>query len=101
MTKCNHCQSQNRDTARFCKKCGKPISIPKEQEFEGLFAKDNLFETLREFKKRVNVDRQMKERGSKVHIQMDCVVLGNAGTGKHFMAEMLADWLVRNEKQNK
>ena len=97
MTKCNHCQSQNRDTARFCKKCGKPISIPKEQEFEGLFAKDNLFETLREFKKRVNVDRQMKERGSKVHIQMDCVVLGNAGTGKHFMAEMLADWLVRNE----
>ena len=97
MTKCPQCQTQNRDEARFCKHCGKPLSIPKEQEFEDLFAKDRLFDTLREFKKRVDVDRQMKERGSKVHIQMDCVILGNAGTGKHFMANMLADWLVRSE----
>ena len=97
MTKCNHCQTQNRDAARFCKHCGKPLSLPKDQEFDGLFAKDDLIDTLREFKKRVVVDRQMKERGSKVHIQMDCVILGNAGTGKHFMAELLADWLVREE----
>ena len=97
MTKCPQCQTQNRDEARFCKHCGKPLSVPKEQEFEDLFAKDGLFDTLREFKKRVDVDRQMKERGSKVHIQMDCVILGNAGTGKHFMANMLADWLVRSE----
>ena len=97
MTKCKHCQTPNRDAARFCKRCGQPLSIPKDQEFDGLFAKDNLFDTLREFKKRVNVDKQMKERGSKVHIQMDCVILGNAGTGKHFMAELLADWLVREE----
>ena len=97
MTKCNHCQTPNRETARFCKRCGKPLAIPKEQEFEGLFAKDNLFEELKEFRKRVDVDRQMKERGNRVHIQMDCVVLGQAGTGKHFMAELLTDWLVRNE----
>ena len=97
MIKCKHCQTPNRDTARFCKHCGKPVELPKEKEFEGLVAKDNLFDTLKEFKKRVDVDRQMKERGSKVHIQMDCVILGNAGTGKHFMAELLADWLVRKE----
>ena len=97
MTKCNHCQTPNRDTARFCKQCGKPLSIPKDQEFEGLFAKDNLFDVLKEFRKRVDVDRQMKERGNRVHIQMDCVILGQAGTGKHFMAELLTDWLVRNE----
>ena len=97
MTKCKNCQTQNRDTARFCKHCGKPLTLPKEQEFEGIFAKDNLFDTLKEFRKRVDVDRQMKERGSRVHIQMDCVILGNAGTGKHFMADLLADWLVRNE----
>ena len=97
MTKCNHCQTPNRETARFCKRCGKPLAIPKEQEFEGLFAKDNLFEELKEFRKRVDVDRQMKERGNRVHIQMDCVILGQAGTGKHFMAELLTDWLVRNE----
>lgn len=97
MTKCNQCQTPNRDNARFCKRCGKPLAIPKEQEFEGLFAKDNLFDTLKEFRKRVDVDRQMKERGIRVHIQMDCVILGQAGTGKHFMAELLTDWLVRNE----
>jgi SpoVK/Ycf46/Vps4 family AAA+-type ATPase len=97
MTKCNQCQTPNRDSARFCKRCGKPLAIPKEQELEGLFAKDNLFDTLKEFLKRIDVDRQMKERGNRVHIQMDCVILGQAGTGKHFMAELLTDWLVRNE----
>lgn len=97
MTKCNQCQTPNRDSARFCKRCGKPLAIPKEQELEGLFAKDNLFDTLKEFLKRVDVNRQMKERGNRVHIQMDCVILGQAGTGKHFMAELLTDWLVRNE----
>ena len=97
MTKCKHCQTTNRDEAKFCKQCGKPLSIPKEQAFEGLYAKDNLLEPLRDFRKRVDVDRQMKERGNKVHIQMDCVILGPAGTGKHFMADLLSDWLVRNE----
>ena len=81
MTNCNQCKTSNRDEAKFCKRCGKPISVPKEKEFEGLFGKDNLFDTLKEFKKRVDVDRQMKERGSKVHIQMDSVIIGNAGTG--------------------
>jgi hypothetical protein len=97
MTKCKTCQTPNRDNARFCKRCGKPLALPKEQEFEGLFAKENLFDVLKEFRKRVDVDRQMKERGNRVHIQMDCVILGQAGTGKHFMAELLTDWLVRNE----
>ena len=97
MMKCKQCQTPNRDEAKFCKRCGKPLEIPKEQEFEGLFAKDNLIETLKNYKKRVDVDRQMKERGNRVHIQMDCVILGQAGTGKHFMAELLQDWLVRNE----
>ena len=97
MTKCKKCQTPNRDSARFCKRCGNPLTLPKDQEFEGLFAKDNLFDVLKEFRKRVDVDRQMKERGKRVHIQMDCVILGQAGTGKHFMAELLTDWLVRNE----
>lgn len=97
MTQCKHCRTPNRDQARFCKRCGKPLPLPQDKEFENLFSKDNLFDTLRDFKKRVDVDRQMKDRGSKVHIQMDSVILGNAGTGKHFLAEMLSDWLVRNE----
>ena len=95
MKQCKHCQTQNRDQAQFCKHCGKPLPILKEQEFDGLFGKDNLFDILNEFKKRVDVDRQMKERGNKVHIQMDCVILGNAGTGKHFMADLLSDYLVK------
>ncbi len=97
MTQCKHCRTPNRDQARFCKRCGKPLPLAQDKEFENLFAKDNLFDTLRDFKKRVDVDRQMKERGSKVHIQMDSLILGNAGTGKHFLAQMLSDWLVRNE----
>ena len=97
MMKCKNCQTPNRDEARFCKRCGKPLDLPKDKEFEGLFAKDDLFDALKGFRKRVDVDRQMKDRGNRVHIQMDCVILGKAGTGKHFMANLLSDWLVRNE----
>lgn len=95
MMKCKNCQTQNRDQAKFCKRCGKPLPIPYGKEFEGLFGKDHLQEPLNEFKKRVDVDLQMKERGNRVHIQMDCVILGNAGTGKHFMADLLSDYLMK------
>lgn len=100
MRTCNQCHTENRDEAKFCKHCGTAMPAADGKEFGELFAKDNLHDVLVEFKKRVDVDQQMKSRGNRVHIQMDCLVLGNAGTGKHFIAKQLTDYLVRKRVVN-
>lgn len=95
MKTCKQCHTENRDEAKFCKHCGTAMPAADGKEFGALFAKDNLHDVLVEFEKRVDVDLQMKARGNRVHIQMDCLILGNAGTGKHFMANQLVDYLIR------
>lgn len=97
MKTCNQCHKANRDEAMYCKHCGTAMPAADGKEFGELFAKDHLREVFGEFKKRVDVDLQMKARGNRVHIQMDCLVLGNAGTGKHFVANQLVDYLVRKK----
>ena len=95
MKQCKHCQTQNRDAAKFCKRCGKPIPAQDGKEFGDLVAKGHLATELEKFKNRVKAAAQLKSNGANVHIQMDCVVLGMAGTGKHFMVKKLTDFLVR------
>ena len=100
MKQCKHCQTQNRDAAKFCKRCGKPIPAQEGKEFGELVSKDNLADELNKFKNRVKAAAQLKANGANVHIQMDCVVLGKAGTGKHFMVKQLTDFLVKERLVN-
>lgn len=95
MKQCKHCHSDNRDEAKFCKHCGKPLPADEGREFDDFYAKDNLMAEIRKFKDRVKAAAQLKANGANVHIQMDCVVVGKAGTGKHFVADWLANLMVR------
>lgn len=95
MKQCKHCHSDNRDEAHFCKYCGKPLPADEGREFADFYAKDNLMTEISKFKDRVKAAAQLKANGANVHIQMDCVVVGKAGTGKHFVADWLANLLVR------
>lgn len=95
MKQCKHCHSDNRDEAKFCKYCGKPLPADEGREFADFYAKDNLMTEINKFKDRVKAAAQLKANGANVHIQMDCVVVGKAGTGKHFVADWLANLLVR------
>lgn len=95
MKQCKHCHSDNRDEAHFCKHCGKPLPADEGREFADFYAKDNLMTEINKFRDRVKAAAQLKANGANVHIQMDCVVVGKAGTGKHFVADWLANLLVR------
>lgn len=95
MRSCKHCHTQNRDTAKFCKYCGKPFAAKGSQVFGYLIAKDNLSDELEKFRNRVRAAAQLKAKGANVHIQMDCLLIGKPGTGKHFLAMRLVDFLVK------
>jgi len=95
MKQCKHCRADNRDEARFCKHCGKPLPEGEGQEFADFYGKDNLKAEIGKFKDRVKAAAQLKANGANVHIQMDCVVVGKTGTGKHFLADWIAQLLVR------
>ena len=95
MKQCKQCQTPNRDEANYCKCCGNAMAENDGQELEGFYAKDNLKAVVGKFRDRVKAAAQLKANGTNVHIQMDCVVLGKAGTGKHFIADWLAGVLVR------
>ena len=95
MKTCEHCHSQNRDEAKFCKHCGKALQTSASQMFQDYLAKDDLFGEIGKFKERAKVASQLKQNGANVHIQMDVAILGKAGTGKRFMVSRLFDILLQ------
>ena len=95
MKPCNHCQTQNRDNAKFCKHCGKVLPNLAGKEFSDFYGKDNLKDELEKFKSRINAFKKLKAGGAVIRMQMDCVILGDAGTGKNFLAKRLIDMLLQ------
>lgn len=95
MRTCEHCHTLNRDEAKFCKHCGEAFQTSAKQMFKEFFAKDDLFGEIVKFKDRANVASQLKKNGANVHIQMDAVILGKAGTGKRFMVDRLFEILLK------
>lgn len=95
MKQCTQCNTQNRDQARYCKHCGKLLPAQDGHAFAELVAKDSIANELDKFRNRVKAAAQLKSIGANVHIQMDSVVIGKAGTGKHFLVKQLTDVLVK------
>ena len=93
MKQCTNCQTQNRDKAKYCKHCGKVLQTASGKEFADFLAKDNLKDELEKFKSRIKAFQRLKANGALIHIQMDSVILGDAGTGKNFLAHRLIDML--------
>ncbi len=95
MKQCNNCKTQNRDSAKYCKHCGKVLQAENGKQFDDLIAKDNLKDTLQKFQDSLDVFKQFQSIGNNVRMGMDCVILGDAGTGKNFLAQRLVDLMLQ------
>ena len=95
MKTCEHCHKQNRNEAKFCKHCGKAFQTSENQMSQEFFAKDELFAEIEKFRNRAKVAAQLRKNGANVHIQMDVVIIGKAGTGKRFMVNKLFEILLK------
>lgn len=92
--KCEHCHRPNRDIARFCKWCGQPLST--ESALERLVGLDEVKAQLRSV---VDTYAYLHSRAdvAKVHLSLNAIVIGETGTGKTRLAEIIRDYYFQNK----
>ena len=90
MSKCSKCGKDNRDEAKFCRFCG--AAILKESRFPGFYGKKNIEKEFVRFESRVKAAAMLK--GEARSIGVDCLIVGEAGTGKLFLAGRLYDLML-------
>ena len=83
---CNKCGKENRPEAKYCRFCGEVLASESTQK--GLIGKDSITSKLDELDERLKVAGSIK---GGARLGMDCLVLGDSGTGKNFIAMLLAN----------
>ena len=84
---CKNCGKENRQEARYCRFCGKALEIESTQK--GLIGKDDIAPMLDELDKKLEVAKECAANGG-ARIGLDCLILGDSGTGKNFIAHLIS-----------
>ena len=83
---CKNCGKENRHDASYCRFCGEPLAQPTTQT--GLIGKAAIDPILDDLDKKLKVAKMVA--GSGTRIGLDCLILGDSGTGKNFIANLVA-----------
>ena len=86
---CKHCGKDNRPEARYCRFCGEKLASAESRKT--LIGKASIEADLLEIDGKIKVMKSMTG-GSRVGF--DCLILGDSGSGKNFIAHLIADKLV-------
>ena len=91
---CENCHKENRLLAKFCKWCGQPIAS--QDLLDKLVGLD---EVKRQLKTIVNTYTYLRSRKdiSNVSISVNAIVIGETGTGKTILAEILRDYFYKHK----
>lgn len=108
MKTCQKCSKQNRSEAKYCRYCGAELTaavaistdnatIDLASSPDGLLAKDSIKDTLKKFGVRCTSTKEfMRITGTSMR-QFDCLIIGDAGTGKRYMADHLCAQLYKHK----
>lgn len=102
MKSCSKCSKENRDNAVYCKWCGNPFAD--SDPYASLIAKDGVADILENFRMRCRALHSLSEKnGPGVTLGMDWLLIGDSGTGKSFLADMILDiaWKEKVIKEKK
>ena len=86
---CEHCQKENRQTAKFCKWCGKPLVT-----LNVLDRMIGLDEVKHQLKTVVDTYTYLHSRKDVINVRLsvNTIIIGETGTGKTALAEVLRDY---------
>ena len=83
---CKNCGKENRPEARFCRFCGQAVAAPSTQK--GMIGKSAIEPLLDDLDKKLKVAKIFAQNGTRMGL--DCLILGDSGTGKNFIAQIIA-----------
>ena len=89
MKTCEKCQKSNRDEAKYCRFCGEKMAA---SDTIGIIGKPTMRCTFENLTKTLKSFKQLSATG--IRIGLDCLIMGDSGTGKHFIANTIADMMV-------
>ena len=96
MARCTRCNTDNRESANFCKKCGTAIQKDSRKQNSTFYGKEHILPELDKFRKRASIACQLKKAGGN-QVGIDCILSGDTGTGKNFLAEELNEILLKEK----
>ena len=91
---CEHCHRENRSIARFCKWCGQPMVS--QNLLDKLVGLDHVKQQLKTIVDTYAFLRSRKDI-AQVRISVNAIIVGETGTGKTAMAEILRDYFYQNK----
>ncbi|WP_417068900.1 AAA family ATPase [Niveibacterium terrae] len=88
MSSCTACHADNRDIARFCKRCGKALEAPKADTLlGGLVGLDSIRKVLLEFEQTIE---GMRLAGLQPCLPFSTLIIGDSGTAKSRLGALIA-----------
>src|SRR5574344_463236 len=91
---CEHCHKENRSIAKYCKWCGQPLAST-----HLLDRVIGLDEVKKQLKTIVDTYSYLHSRKDILHVRlnMDTIIVGESGTGKTMLAEVIRDYFYQNK----
>jgi SpoVK/Ycf46/Vps4 family AAA+-type ATPase len=91
---CEHCHKENRSIAKFCKWCGQPLVS--QNLLDRLIGLDDVKQQLKTIVDTYTFLRSRKDI-AQVRVSVNAIIIGETGTGKTALAEILRDYFYQNK----
>lgn len=91
---CNHCHKENRSIAKFCKWCGTPLAS--QNVLDRLVGLSEVKTQLRTIVDTYTFLHNRKDI-SKVRLSVNAIIVGETGTGKTALAEIVRDYFYQHK----
>ncbi|MCR5269644.1 MAG: AAA family ATPase [Prevotella sp.] len=92
--KCEHCQTENRSSAKFCKRCGQPLVV--QNALDKLVGLDEVKAQLKTIVDTYSFLRTRKDIAS-VRLSVNAIIIGETGTGKTMLASTICDYFCQHK----
>ena len=90
---CEHCHKENRSIAKFCKWCGRPLSS--QNILDRLVGLDDVKSQLKTIVDTYTYLHSRKDIAN-VRLSVNAIVIGETGTGKTVLAEIIRDYFYQH-----
>ena len=91
---CEYCHKENRSIAKFCRWCGKPLAS--QNVLDKLVGLDSVKAQLKTIVDTYTYLRSRKDIAN-VRLSVNAIIIGETGTGKTALAEILRDYFYQNK----